>query len=183
MTREEAVALLDRHIRSDSLKKHMLGVEAAMRAYARRFGEDVEKWGIAGLLHDLDYEETPEMAVHSLRSGEIARDAGLGDDVVHAIKAHNDAHGLPRPDSLSKALYAVDELVGFVVAVALVRPSKKIADVKVKSVTKKMKDRSFAAAVDREELKKGARELGVDFSEHVAVVLDAMQESADALGL
>ncbi len=183
MTREEALDLLTRHIKSDSLIKHMLGVEAAMRAYARRFGEDEEKWGIAGLLHDVDYEEAPEAAKHSLRSAEIAAEAGLDEDVVYAIKAHNDAHGLPRHDRLSKALFAVDELVGFIVAVSLVRPSKRIADVKVKSVTKKMKDRSFAASVNRDELLKGALELDIDFPEHVGTVLDAMKAAAGDLGL
>lgn len=183
MTREETLCLVREHIKNENLLKHMLGVEAAMRAYARRSGEDEEKWGTAGLLHDVDYEETPEMEKHSLRSAEIATEAGLEDDVVYAIRAHNDAHGLPREDNLSKALFAVDELVGLIVAVSLVRPSKKIADVKVKSVTKKMKDRSFAAAIDRDELQKGADELGVDFREHVGVVLDAMKGIAGDLGL
>jgi len=183
MTHDEALAIVREHIHNENLVKHMLGVEAAMRAYARRFGEDEDKWGVAGLLHDVDYEETPDMENHSLRSAEIAAEAGLAQDVVYAIRAHNDAHGLPREDRLSKTLFAVDELVGFIVAVALVRPSKKIADVKVKSVTKKMKDRSFAAAVDRDELVRGADELGVDFREHVGVVLDAMKGISDDLGL
>ena len=183
MTRDEALALLREHIKNENLVKHMFAVEAAMRAYALHFGEDAEKWGLAGLLHDIDYEECPDINEHSLRSGEMLAEAGFGEDVVHAVKAHNEAHGLPREDLLSKALYAVDELTGLIVAVSLVRPSKQIADVKVKSVTKKMKDKSFAAAVDRDELRKSAEELGVEFSEHVGIVLDAMKEIAGDLGL
>jgi putative nucleotidyltransferase with HDIG domain len=183
ISRDEALALLREHIKSDSLVKHMIGVEAAMRAYARRFGENEDEWGLTGLLHDVDYEETPEIETHAIRSAEIVSEAGFDDHVAHAVKAHNDAHGLLREDILSKTLYAVDELVGFIVAVSLVRPSRQIADVKVKSVTKKMKDKSFAAAVDRDELRKGAEELGVEFNEHVGVVLEAMKGVAADIGL
>ncbi len=183
MTREEGLALLREHIKNENLVKHMLGVEAAMRAYAQRFGEDEESWGLTGLLHDVDYEETPDLERHSLRSAEILAEAGLDDGIVNAVKVHNEAHGLARDTLLAKTLYAVDELVGFIVAVALVRPSKKVADVKVKSVTKKMKEKAFAAAVSREAMQTGAEELGLDFKEHVAVVLDAMKGIADDLGL
>ena len=183
MTREEALALVEECLSEENLKKHVLAVEAVMRALARRLGGDEDEWGLAGLLHDIDYEETPDLAKHSLRAAEILAEVGMDDDVVAAVRAHNDAHGLAREDALSKTLYAVDELVGFIVAVSLVRPSKKIADVEVKSVTKKMKDKSFAAAVDRDELRAGAGELGVDFSEHVGIVLEAMKAIAPHLGL
>lgn len=183
MTREEALTLLTAHIKSESLTKHMLAVEAAMRGYAVRFGEDAEAWGMAGLLHDIDFEECPQMSRHSLEGARILAEAGLPGEVVYAVKAHNEAHGLPREDLLSKTLHAVDELTGLIVAVALVRPSKKLADVKIKSVKKKVKNKSFAAAIDRDELVAGAEELGVEFSEHVGVVLEAMKGIADDLGL
>jgi len=183
MTRDEALTLLKSYVKSETLLKHMLAVEAAMRAYARRFGEDEEKWAVTGLLHDIDYELHPTMAEHPEVGAGWLAERGLPEDIVYAVKAHGDHLGLPRTDLLSKALYAVDELTGFIVAVALVRPSKKLGDVEVKSVTKKMKDKSFAAAVNREELVKSAAELGVEFNEHVGVVLDAMKGIAGELGL
>lgn len=183
MTRDDGLTLLKSHVKSESLIKHMLAVEAAMRGYAARFGEDENEWGLTGLLHDLDFEECPDMSRHSLKAAEILAEAGLPDKTVYAVKAHNEAHGLPREDLLSKTLHAVDELTGLIVAVALVRPSKKIADVKIKSVRKKVKDKSFAAAIARDELMAGAEELGVEFSEHVGVVLEAMKGIADDLGL
>jgi len=183
MTREEAVVLLRSHIANENLVKHMLAVEAAMRAYAAKFDEDPDKWGLAGLLHDIDYEECPDLAEHSLRGAWILSEAGFPDDVVRAVKVHNEAHGLPRDDLISKTLYAVDELTGLITAVSLVRPSKKIADVKVKSVKKKMKDKSFAAAINRDAIRAGAEELGVELDEHIATVLEAMQAVSDDLGL
>ena len=183
MTREEALTLLRSHIRGDNLIAHMLAVEAAMRAYARRFGADEEAWGLAGLLHDIDYEECPSPEEHSLRGAEWLAQAGLPREVVDAVRAHGTHPELPREDVLTKALCAADALAGFIVAVALVRPSKKLADVEVKSVTKKMKDRAFAAACDREEMRKTAEALGVEFSEHVGVVLEAMKPIAPQIGL
>ena len=183
MTRDEALALLRSYVKSDALYRHMLAVEAAMRAYARRFGENEDKWAVTGLLHDIDYELHPDAASHPAVGAGWLADRGLPDDVVYAVKAHGDHLGLPRNDQLSKALYAVDELTGFIVATALVRPSKKLADVEVKSVTKKMKDRSFAAAVNRDEMVKSAQALGLDFNEHVQIVLDSMKAIADQLGL
>lgn len=177
------MALLKSHIKADNLISHMTAVEAAMRAYARRFGEDEDKWALAGLLHDIDYEECPQLETHSLKAAEMLAAAGLPGDLCHAVKAHNEHHGVPREDLLSRALFAVDELTGFIVAVALVRPSRKLADVEPKSVKKKMKDKSFAAAVNREQLVTSAEELGVDFTEHVTIVLDAMKAIAGELGL
>lgn len=183
MAREEALELLRTHLKNENLIKHSIAVEAAMRAYAREFGEDEDKWGITGLLHDIDYEECPELERHSLRAAEILAEAGLPEDVVYAVKAHNEGHGLPREDKLSKALYAVDELTGLIVATALVRPSKKLADVKVKSVTKKMKDKSFAAAVDRDSIVEGAEAMGLDLYNHIYTVLEAMKLAALDMGL
>jgi putative nucleotidyltransferase with HDIG domain len=183
MTRDDALALLRSYVQSETLLKHMLAVEAAMRAYARRFGEDEEKWAVTGLLHDIDYELHPTMAEHPAVGAGWLADRGLPDDIVYAVKAHGEHLGLARTDLLSKTLYAVDELAGFIVAVALVRPSKKLADVEVKSITKKMKDKSFAAAIDRDQLVKSAAELDFEFSEHVGVVLEAMKGIAPELGL
>lgn len=183
MTREEAYTLLTAYTKSESLIKHALAVEAALRAYARKFGEDEEKWGITGLLHDFDYEKYPDMKVHALKGAEILQEKGWPEDVVYAIKAHNDYHGLPREHLLDKALYAVDELCGLITAVALVRPSKKLEDVKVKSVKKKMKDKSFARQVNRDEIREGAEALGVDLDEHIARVIEAMKTVAAELGL
>jgi len=182
MTRDEAMALLRSHIKAENLVNHMVAVEAAMRAYARKYGEDEDEWGLAGLLHDIDYEKHPTPEEHALKGAEWLAEAGLPADVVYAVKAHG-YHDLPREDLMSKALFAVDEMTGFIVAVALVRPSKKIADVEVKSVTKKMKDKSFAAAVDRGQMLKSAEVLGVDFPEHVGVVLNAMKDISGVIGL
>lgn len=181
LDREAALALLREYTKNENLIKHALAVEAAMRAYARRFGEDEEKWGITGLLHDFDYEMFPEE--HPLRGAAILEEKGYPEDVIYAIKAHADHTGLERKSPLDKALFAVDELTGMIVAVALVRPSKKLADVTVQSVLKKMKDKSFARGVNREDLRRGAEELGIPLEEHIGVVLKAMQEIAPQLGL
>ena len=183
MTRDEAITLLRSHIKAETLISHALAVEAAMRAYASKFGEDADKWALAGLLHDIDYEKHPSPEEHSLRGAEWLAAAGLPADVVHAVKAHGTHPELAREDIMTKTLCAVDALTGFIVAVALVRPSKKIADVEVKSVTKKMKYKAFAAAVNRDELQKDAQDLGVEFSTHVATVLDSMKAIADKIGL
>lgn len=183
MNREEAFELLKEYTKNESLIKHALAVEAAMRAYARKYGEDEELWGITGLLHDFDYEKYPSMEEHALRGSQILQDKGYPEEVTHAILSHNDYHNVPRENQLDKALYAVDELCGFITAVALVRPSKKLDEVKVKSVKKKLKDKSFARQVNREEIRKGAEELGVDLDEHIAFVIEAMKTVSDQLGL
>lgn len=183
MNRDEAFALLCEYTKSDRLRKHALGVEAAMRAYARKFGEDEETWGIVGLIHDFDYEQNPDPEHHPEVGARLLEERGYPADVVHAVRAHADYLGVPRDDLLSKTLFAVDELVGFLVAVALVRPSKSILDVKVSSVKKKMKQKSFAAAVSRDDMTGGAEELGMPLEEHIQMVLDAMKGIADDLGL
>jgi putative nucleotidyltransferase with HDIG domain len=182
-TREDAWNLVREWISSDSLRKHVLGVEAAMRSYARRSGEDEELWGITGLVHDLDYERFPDpetghprMALEELRKG------GYPDEVVEAVAGHAEYLDVPRETPLAKTLFAVDELSGFIAACALVRPDG-IAGLKPKSVRKKLKQPSFAAKVDRGQIQRGIDELGVDESEHIQLVIDAMADRADELGL
>ncbi|MBT5872167.1 MAG: HDIG domain-containing protein [Candidatus Latescibacteria bacterium] len=183
MNRDDALVLLKNHTKTDSLRKHALGVEAAMRAYAPIYDADVEKWGIVGLLHDFDYEETPDPKDHPLRGAAILQDNGYPEDVIYAIKSHATYLGLPRSSPMDKALFAVDELVGFAVAVALVRPSKSILDVKVSSVKKKMKQVGFARAVSREDIIEGAESLGLSLDDHVAATIDALKSIASELGL
>ena len=181
MNREESYDLMREWTQSDSLRKHMLAVEAAMRAYARRFGEDEERWGVTGLLHDMDYEKHPTPAEHPMVGvRELAR-LGYPEDVLHAIKGHADYLDVPRDTLMSKTLYAVDELSGFIVAVALMRPEG-LSGLKAKSVRKKMKQKSFAAAVNREDIIRGAEELGVDLNEHIEFVARALEERAENLG-
>jgi putative nucleotidyltransferase with HDIG domain len=167
---------------SDSLRKHMLAVEAGMRAYARKFGEDEEKWGITGLLHDMDYEKHPTPDEHPMVGVRELESRGYPEDVLHAIKAHADYLDVPRDTLMAKTLYAVDELSGFIVACALVRPEG-LEGLKAKSVRKKMKQKSFAAAVNREDIVRGAEELGVDLGEHIEFVAGALRERSDGLGL
>jgi putative nucleotidyltransferase with HDIG domain len=166
---------------SDSLRKHMLAVEAAMRAYARRFGEDEEKWGITGLLHDMDYEKHPTPDEHPMVGVRELESRGYPEDVIHAIKGHADYLDVPRDTLMSKTLYAVDELSGFIVACALMRPEG-LENMKAKSVRKKMKQKSFAAAVNREDIVRGAEELGVDLNEHIEFVAYALRERGGELG-
>ncbi|MBD3237654.1 MAG: HDIG domain-containing protein [Candidatus Eisenbacteria bacterium] len=182
-SRDEAWALLTEYTQSESLRKHALAVEAAMRAYARHFGEDEEQWGVVGLLHDFDYEAHPTLEEHPQKGAEILRARGCPEEMVTAILSHASHTGVPRETRMARALYAVDELTGFIIAVALVRPSKKVAEVKPKSVKKKMKDRAFARAVNRDEIREGVEELGVDFDEHVRRVVTALASIAGALGL
>ncbi|MGC9520449.1 MAG: HDIG domain-containing metalloprotein [Anaerolineae bacterium] len=185
-TREEAWNLLNEYTHSPNLIKHALAVEAGMRAYARRFDEDEEKWGIVGLIHDFEYEKYPNLGPegHPFKGAEILREKGWPEELIRAVQAHAPYITGVSPDStMEKAIYAVDELTGLIVAVALVRPSKSIMDVKVSSVKKKWKDKSFAAGVNREDIEKGAELLGVPLSEHIGVVLKAMQDIADDLGL
>ncbi len=183
MNRNDSVNLLYEYTKSAGLRKHALAVEAAMRAYARKFGEDEEKWGTVGLLHDFDYEKYPSLEEHPEKGAEILQQKGYPDDVIYAIKSHSDRIGLERKSRMDKTLYAVDELTGFLVAVALVRPSKSIMDVKVSSVKKKFKDKAFARGVKREDIFKGAEDLGIDLNEHIAFVIEAMKGIAKELGL
>lgn len=186
-SRAEALALMHEYTQNENLRRHMLAVESAMRAHARKLGEDEELWGLTGLLHDFDYERWPNEA-HNPSEGhpstgvKILREKGYPEAMCTAILGHGDYTGVPRETRLAKALYAVDELTGFLTVCALVRPNG-ITDLEVKSVKKKMKDPAFARAVSREEMQQGAADLGVDFGEHVAFVIQAMRETADALGL
>lgn len=182
-TRDDAWSLLTVWVTSESLRRHCLAVETCMRAYAAKYGEDVEAWGMLGLLHDFDFERHPTLDEHTSVGSGVLRDEGYPDWLADAVLVHGQREGYPRTSTMDRALYAVDELSGFVAAVAFVRPSKRVADVKVSSVKKKMKDRSFAAAIHRDELTESAAELGVDFDEHVGLVIEAMANNADALGL
>jgi putative nucleotidyltransferase with HDIG domain len=182
-SRDQAFALLREYTQNPSLIKHALAVEAAMRAYARKFSEDEEKWGVVGLLHDFDYERYPDPPNHPLKGAEILAQRGYPEDVIHAIKSHADYLGVPRLSMMDKALYAIDELAGFITAVALVRPSKNIADVTVESVRKKFKDKAFARAVKREDIFRGATDMDVDLDVHIQFVIDAMKSAAADLGL
>lgn len=183
LSRESAWNLLCEYVQSENLRKHMLAVEACMRYYARLWGEDENLWGIVGLLHDIDYEQHPSLQEHPFVGMEILRQKGYPEEVVRAVGSHADHTGIPRQTRMEHTLYACDELTGFVIAVALVRPNKKLAEVDVASVRKKMKDKAFARAVNREELLKGAEALGVPFDEHVQNVIRAMSAIADELGL
>jgi putative nucleotidyltransferase with HDIG domain len=184
-SRDEAWDLLCEYTKSESLRKHARAVEAVMRAFARERGEDEERWGITGLLHDFDYEAYPDPAEHTLAGGKILRERGYPDDVVHAIQAHNERNGLglERKADLDRVLFAVDELTGFVIAVALVRPNKSIHEVAPKSVRKKLKDKSFAASVDREEVRRGMEELGVEPDQHIRSVIEALRTIDVEIGL
>ena len=183
LDRHAAFELVCQYTASDSLRKHMLAVEAAMRAYAARYGEDVEKWGIVGLLHDFDYERWPDPPDHPLQGAAILAELGYPADVIYAIKSHADyLTDCPRVSRLDKTLYACDELAGFVMAVALVRPER-LTGLEPKSVRKKMKQKGFAAAVNRDDIERGAADLGVDLDEHIATIIAAMQGVAPELGL
>ena len=187
-SREETLALVHEYTASDSLRKHMLAVEAAMRAYATKFGEDPERWGLAGLIHDFDYEKFPN-ADHSPTEGHpahgvrVLREKGWPDDILQAILGHGTYTGVPRETRMAKTLFAVDELTGLITATALVRPSKSVHEVDARSVRKKMKDKAFARGVNRDDVINGAQDLGVELDEHIQFVVDAMRASADALGL
>lgn len=183
LSHEDAWNLLCEYVQSENLRKHMLAVEACMRYYARLWGEDENLWGIVGLLHDIDYEQHPSLQEHPFVGMEILRQKGYPEEVVRAVGSHADHTGIPRQTRMEHTLYACDELTGFVTAVALVRPNKKLAEVDVASVRKKMKDKAFARAVNREDLLKGAEALGIPFDEHVQNVIRAMSEIADKLGL
>ena len=184
MQRSEAWALLNEWTQSRGLINHALAVEAAMRAYAHRFGQDEERWALTGLLHDFDYERHPSLEDHPRLGAPVLRERGVPEEVVRAILAHGlDADAPPRQSPMEKTLFAVDELCGFVVAVALVRPSKRLDEVEVSSVKKKMRDAAFARAVKREDITSGADELGVSLDDHLGTVLAALKGIAPELGL
>ena len=182
-TREQTWALLNEWVTSPSLIRHCLAVETAMRAYARKNGEPEEAWAIVGLIHDFDYEKHPTLDEHPMVGAGVLKDLDYPEWIVKAVLTHADLPEYPRTTDLEKTLFAVDELTGFISAVALVRPSKAVVDVKASSVKKKMKDKAFAAAVKREDLVAGAQELGVDLDEHITFVIGAMAGNAEALGL
>lgn len=184
-TRNDAYQLMTTHVKNENLQKHMLSVEAAMRFYARKYGEDEELWAMTGLLHDCDYEEFPDLREHTQVSAQWLQQDGYDPRIIYAILAHNDLNQEthPRNDLLSRGLYACDEVTGMITATALVRPNKSILGLEVSSVRKKMKSKGFAAGVNREDLVKGAAELNVDLDEHIAFVIQAMSSIAPELGL
>ena len=187
-SRDEALALVELWTASESLRKHMLSVEAAMRAYAAREGADVERWGLTGLLHDFDYERFPNAALskdaeHPSEGVRHLRLLGYPEDVCEAILGHATYTGVPRRTRMAQALFAVDELAGLITACALVKPTRSVHDVEVAGVRKKMKDKAFARGVNRDDILVGASELGIPLDEHIGVVINAMREAAPALGL
>jgi putative nucleotidyltransferase with HDIG domain len=182
-SRDDVVALLDEWITSASLKRHCLAVETAMRAYADNFGENVDAWGMVGLIHDFDYERHPSADQHPVEGARVLTSDGYPEWLIDAVLSHADYLDVPRDTRLKQALYAVDELSGFVAAVALVRPSRRVADVKVSSVKKKLKDRRFAEAIDRSAIVEGAEALEVELDQHIELVIQALAGNAAALGL
>jgi putative nucleotidyltransferase with HDIG domain len=184
-TRDDALALLHQYTKSDALRKHALAVEQAMKACARKFApdEDPIRWGIAGLLHDFDYEQFPNADQHPYVGSKILEEAGFDPELRRAIMGHAPYTGVPRETKMAKALFACDELCGFLTACALVQPSKALSDVKPASVKKKLKDKAFARGVSRDDIYKGAEELGVDVEEHIAFVRDALLQIAAEIGL
>jgi putative nucleotidyltransferase with HDIG domain len=187
-SRAETLALMHEYTASDSLRKHMLSVEAAMCAYAEKFGEDADRWGTTGLIHDFDYERYPNAGhspteEHPAEGVRILRNKGYPEDILQAILGHATYSGVPRETMMAKALFAVDELTGLITATALVRPSRSVHEVEAKSVRKKMKDKAFARGVSREDIITGAEEMGVDLDTHIALVIRAMQSVADEIGL
>jgi putative nucleotidyltransferase with HDIG domain len=183
MNREAAWALVQEWTTSESLRKHMLAVDAAVRGYARLYGEDETGWGIVALLHDFDYERFPDVGHHPFEGVKVLRELGYPDWVTRAILSHADYSGVARESRLEKVLYACDEMAGFVTAAALVRPSKSVLDLEASSVLKRMKDKAFAKAVSRDDLRRGAEELGLPLGEHVGNVIQFLRVEADALGL
>lgn len=178
---DDALSLFHEWTKTESLRRHAYGVEAAMKIYAEHYGEDVEKWSITGLLHDMDYEKHPTLDEHPFVGVKVLEEKGYPEDIRTAILGHSDESGVPRESLLAKALYAVDELSGFVTAVAFVRPTG-FDGLSVKSVKKKLKDKKFAAAINRDDIVRGAEDLGVELSEHIARVIEGMQRDASRLG-
>jgi len=183
MIRDEALALVREYVKNENLVKHMLSVEAAMRYYAEKFNEDVETWGLLGLLHDFDWEIHPTMEEHPIAGAPILQERGVDEEIVQDILSHGVETGVPRDTLRRKALYACDEITGLITAVALVRPSRSLMDLKVKSVKKKWKDKSFAAGANRDEIEEGAQEFGIELWEHVGNVIEAMRRIAPEIGL
>jgi putative nucleotidyltransferase with HDIG domain len=183
LTRDTAWALLTEYTQGDSLRKHALAVEAAVRGYARQFGEDEEVWGVVALLHDFDYEQYPDLKDHPFKGAEILRERGCPAFVIRAILSHGEHTNTPRETRLEHTLFACDEMAGFITASALVRPSKSVRDLEPASVIKRMKDKAFARGVSRDDLRKGAEELGLPLDQHIANVIGFMRERADDLGL
>jgi len=183
MTREQAWAIVCEFIQNDALRRHALAVEACVAAYARKLGEDEEKWSVTALLHDFDWEIHPQLPDHPMKGEPILAERGVPEEIRHAILSHADFTGVPRVTPLEKVLFACDELAGFLTAVSYVKPSRSIHEVEAKSVRKKMKDKAFARAVNREDILKGAAELGVDLDEHIAFCIEAMKARAGELGL
>ncbi|MGE5322987.1 MAG: HD domain-containing protein [Actinomycetota bacterium] len=181
--RASAWDLLCEYTQTESLRKHMLAVEACMRAYARKYGEDEDKWAITGLLHDFDYEKYPTPQEHPFVGNKILEERGYPEEIRRAILSHADYSGVKRETKMEKVLYACDELAGFITASALVKPNKSLAEVEAKSVRKKMKDKAFARSVNRDDIINGAADLGVDLEEHIAFCIDAMKAIAPELGL
>jgi len=182
-SRDTAWALLTEYTKSESLRKHALAVEIAVCGYARKFGEDENLWGLVGLLHDFDYERWPSLEDHPYRGAEILRERGYSEVLIRAIMSHSDETGVVRQSRLEHTLFACDELAGFITAAALVRPSKSVLDLEAKSVKKRMKDKAFARGVSRDDLRKGAEELGLSLDEHITNVITFMRSSAETLGL
>ncbi len=182
-SRDDAWTLLNEYTSNESLIKHALSVEAAMRAYARKFGESEERWGIVGLLHDFDYERNPEPEHHPMVGARILEQEGYPDDITYAIKSHATYLNLPRNRLMDRTLFAVDELCGLITAATLVRPGRRVAELPVKSVKKKMKDKAFARSVNRDDIRLGVSELGVPLDEHIGNVIAAMATIAEVLGL
>ena len=183
MTRAEALAMVHEFVKNENLVKHMLSVEAAMRFYALKFNEDVEKWCVTGLLHDFDWEIHPTLEGHPLAGEPILRERGVPEDIIRAVMSHADHTGVPRQTRMEKALYACDEVTGLITAVALVRPSRSLMDLEANSVKKKWKDKGFAAGANRDEIQKAATEFGIELWEHVGNVIQAMRLIAPELGL
>jgi len=183
MGRAEAWCLLTEFTQSESLRKHAMAVEACMRAYARKLGGDEEQWGIVGLIHDFDYEKYPSAEEHPFKGNEILKERGYADEVRRAIMSHADYTGVKRETHMEKALFACDELAGFITATALIKPGKSLAEVDAKSVRKRMKDKAFARSVSREDIINGAAGLGVELDEHITFCIEAMKGVAGELGL
>jgi putative nucleotidyltransferase with HDIG domain len=181
--RTAAWNLLTEFTQSESLRKHALAVESCMRAYARKLGADEELWGIVGLIHDFDYEKWPSLEDHPYRGNEILKERGYSDEIRRAIMSHAEYSGVTRDSAMEKALFACDELAGFITAVALVKPGKSLAEVDAKSVRKKMKDKAFARSVSRDDIVNGARDMGVELDEHIAFCIEALKGIAGELGL
>jgi putative nucleotidyltransferase with HDIG domain len=183
MDRNEALQIVHDYVKNENLVRHMLAVEAAMRFYAVKFGEDEAIWGITGILHDFDWEIHPTLEQHPLAGAPILRERGVPEEIVRAILSHADHTGIPRITPMEKALYACDEITGLITAVALVRPSRSLSDLEASSVKKKWKDRAFAAGANRDEIAKAAQEFGIELWEHVSNVILAMRTIAPELGL